>query len=377
MIQESDFGLYSAKLTDYIRRRANDWEGTSAARNEFNQLSLNLFRLQFESVSPYRFFCQNRGCDPSRLVRWEDIPALPAVAFKESEITSLPEELRTHVFHSSGTTGREAARHHHNRQTLELYEASLLHWFEAHLLPSGAEESATLRLVSLTPPARLAPNSSLVHMFEAVARTFPWASHQFTATVDSGGNWRLDLPAIEELLKLASCDGCPVVLLGTAFSYVNLLDFLENHGQQFLLPPKSRALETGGYKGKSREMPKLDLHAWMRHRLGLTECQIVGEYGMSELSSQAYGHVAGGNDRGPASRRFKFPPWARARVFSPETGLEAAPGEAGLLTILDLANVRSCLAIQTEDLAAAEPDGFRILGRAPQAQPRGCSLMSA
>lgn len=108
----------------------------------------------------------------------------------------------------------------------------------------------------------------------------------------------------------------------------------------------------------------------MTQWLGLPEAYIVGEYGMSELSSQAYDRVITWPDAG-----FRFPPWARARIISLETGRDAEEGETGLIRVLDLANVRSALAVQTEDLAVRSGDGFELAGRAAGAAARGCSLL--
>jgi hypothetical protein len=150
--------------------------------------------------------------------------------------------------------------------------------------------------------------------------------------------------------------------------FVRLLDSLAEGGLE--LPPGSRAMETGGYKGRGRAVPAAELQALMARRLGLAPAQVIREYGMSELSSQAY---AGPPDSG---RPFCFPPWARARIISPESGEEAAGGEPGLIRMFDLANVYSVLAIQTEDLGARRGGGFELLGRAAVAEPRGCSLMA-
>ena len=147
-------------------------------------------------------------------------------------------------------------------------------------------------------------------------------------------------------------------------------------------------METGGYKGQSREVPRAELHGLITKHLGIQPHCIVTEYGMSELSSQAYDTVADSRNRGPErvsqesqrppalSRFSRFPPWARAQVISAETGHEVSEGETGLLRIFDLANVRSVLAIQTEDLAVRRGTGFELVGRAVRAEPRGCSLMS-
>ena len=127
-------------------------------------------------------------------------------------------------------------------------------------------------------------------------------------------------------------------------------------------------METGGYKGRSRELPPAQLHAQLTACLGVPPENIVCEYGMSELSSQAYRLN---------TNHFVFPPWCRVHIVSPETGREVADGETGLLRLFDLANVRSVLAVQTEDLAVRRGDGFTLLGRAAHAEMRGCSLLAA
>ncbi len=144
-------------------------------------------------------------------------------------------------------------------------------------------------------------------------------------------------------------------------------------------------METGGYKNRSRILPKVELHALITERLGIPRENIICEYGMSELSSQAYDCTleAGGLKRAgtvpgaPVARHFQFPPWARVQIISPETGREVAEGETGLIRIFDLANVYSVAAIQTEDLGIRRGEGFELLGRAQLAEPRGCSLMTA
>jgi hypothetical protein len=115
-------------------------------------------------------------------------------------------------------------------------------------------------------------------------------------------------------------------------------------------------------------MPKQELHRSITDRLGVAPNRIFGEYGMSELSSQAYAGADG---------LFRFPPWARAQIISPATGREARAGERGLIRVYDLANVWSVMAVQTEDIGISEGNGFRLVGRAAEAEARGCSLMTA
>jgi hypothetical protein len=183
--------------------------------------------------------------------------------------------------------------------------------------------------------------------------------------------------AAELFLRQASESRQAVAVMGTAFNFVNLLDGMTGRGERITLPPGSCVLETGGYKGRSRVLSKSDLHALLADRLGILSDRSVSEYGMSELSSQAYDRVLGASrPTHDATRPFRFPPWARVQVISPETGREVAEGETGLLRLFDLANVWSVQAVQTEDLAIRRADGFELLGRAAAAEPRGCSLMA-
>ncbi len=142
---------------------------------------------------------------------------------------------------------------------------------------------------------------------------------------------------------------------------------------RYRLAAGSRVMETGGYKGRSRVLSKTDLHAGIGRHLGIAPDHIVCEYGMSELGSQAYGRSV---DAG-AGLVLRFPPWARVRVVSPETGAEVSDGGVGLVRIHDLANVWSAAAVETADLAVRRGDGLELRGRAGAAEPRGCSLMAA
>jgi len=170
-----------------------------------------------------------------------------------------------------------------------------------------------------------------------------------------------------------------MTILGTAFSFVHLLDYLASKDLVFNLPEGSLVMETGGYKNRSRTLPKAELHALITERLGVLPENIVCEYGMSELSSQGYDTATQNSKLKTQNleRQFHFPPWARVQIISPETGREVADGETGLIRIFDLANVFSVAAIQTEDLGVQRGDGFELIGRAQLAEPRGCSLTAA
>jgi hypothetical protein len=221
-------------------------------------------------------------------------------------------------------------------------------------------------------------------MFETIRRELGSSGSRFVGRVTGDGTWALELEAAGEVLRMASQKGQRLLMLGTAFSFVHLLDHLAEQELWFELPPGSCALETGGYKGRSRSMPKAALHALIAERLGIPGGQIVCEYGMSELGSQAYDSAIAPSRRtlhAPRStlhapRSFHFPPWSRVQIVSPETGREVAEGETGLIRVFDLANVYSVMAIQTEDLGIRRGKGLALAGRAVLAEPRGCSLMA-
>jgi Acyl-protein synthetase, LuxE len=365
----SELSIFAARVADFIAICTAEFSSehhdhpdfwTAHADAEFNGMALMLFTLQFEHNPAYRKFCEARGMTPEVTTHWTQVPAVPTSAFKELEISCLPPAKRKRVFHSSGTTAQQPSRHFHNAESLAIYEASLLPWFRFHIKPER-------RLLMLTPSPVNAPNSSLAHMFEIIRRDFGAPEESFAGAVAGDGSWTLNFESAVNAMENACHSGERIVVLGTAFSFVHLLDYLAEKNLRINLPPGSRVMETGGYKNRSRVLPKGELHALITKRLGVPSSHILCEYGMSELSSQAY--TAG-------LRHFQFPPWARAQIISPETGREVREGETGLLRIVDLANVFSAMTIQTEDLAIRRGNGFELIGRAALAEPRGCSLMT-
>ena len=339
--------------------------GHAASRLEddqpFNEMALELFALQFKYNPAYRKICEARHATSDSVEHWTQIPFVPTAAFKELDLSSIPPEERTAVFHSSGTTEQNPSRHFHCAESLKAYEASLWPWFHANII-----NSKDFELVVLTPPPPAMPNSSLVHMFETVRQKLAAPESVFTGQLDDAGAWALDFDKTVTALRNTQKSK---LVLGTAFSFVHLLDALAGKAMHIRLPAGSRVMETGGYKNRSRNMPKHELHSLINELLGVPHEDIICEYGMSELSSQAYDTNL--------PNKFHFPSWARVQIISPETGREVADGEMGLIRIFDLANVYLVAAIQTEDLGIRRGSGFELIGRAALAEPRGCSLQTA
>jgi len=348
-----------------LDRRVRAWMSEPFAEDEarFAALALELFAFQFERCAPYARFCEGRGRTPVTVRAWQEIPAVPAGAFKELALRSFPAERTCKVFRTSGTSlERRGAL---PLDTLEVYEASLLPTFERFVLPDlGAGERTSFAILAPSPGE--AGESSLSHMFGVVVAR---RGSPRSAFYVQGG--RLLEERLLPALRRAAESGEALALCGTAFAFVHLLERLAAAGERIALPPGSRAMETGGFKGRASERSQAELYGDLEERLGLPPLRIVNQYGMTELGSQFYDSVL----REPAAPRRKLgPPWARVRLLDPATGEEVPSGEAGMICIVDLANTGSVLAVQTADLGRRVGDGFEVLGRAPGAEERGCSI---
>ena len=187
-----ELSSFAARLRELISNRQ------SAIGNlQFSELALELFALQFKHNPAYQKICVARRLPPEAVTQWTQIPAVPAAAFKELELTSIPSQERTAVFHSSGTTGQQPSRHFHNAASLAVYEASLWNWFASEVLGAGRE---TFGLVILTPPPAQVPQSSLVHMFETVRRKLDAPETVFVGELAADGIWTLDFKATHTAL---------------------------------------------------------------------------------------------------------------------------------------------------------------------------------
>ncbi|MBX6363093.1 MAG: long-chain fatty acid--CoA ligase [Gemmatimonadetes bacterium] len=335
---------------------------------DFNALALRVFAYQFERNAAYAAYCRRRGATPATVVDWRGIPAVPTAAFKEIPLVAGDPAAARAVFRTSGTTRGPERRGAHYVLDLSLYRASLLPTFEAYVLPDGAR----LPMLSLIPSAADAPDSSLSWMVTALLEALGASGSECFATPGAG----LDVGRLSRAVRGFEAAGQPIALLGTSLAFAHWLDELRAHGERFALPPGSRLMDTGGFKGHRREVPSEALRADYRDLLGIPETHVVNEYGMTELLSQYYDAALHDHTRGHArdARRKLGPPWLRAVVADPETLEPLPPGEVGILRHVDLANLDSVLAVQTEDLGREVEGGFLLLGRAAGAAPRGCSI---
>lgn len=338
----------------------------------FNELALKLFAYQYENNAAYRRFCRARRAEPGRLTRWHQIPPVPLTAFKELTLACEPPETAAAVFMTSGSTD-PARRGRNYHPHLHLYDASLRAGFAHSFLPDRRD----IRLIVLSPRPEQQPNSSLAYFFGRLMDFFGTADSEYAMAGDN-----LQVHQVAAALRQAETTGEPIALLGTSFAYVHLMDAFEQEELSFRLPSGSRLLDTGGFKGRSREVSAEDLRETFMLRLGIPAPSCVNYYGMTEISTQYYDNTLRdawlGRDVRP--RHKTAPPWSRIRIIDPETGASRPPGEKGLVAHYDLANRGSCLSVLAEDSGYSLPvddteqSGFVLLGRAEGTEARGCSL---
>jgi hypothetical protein len=349
-------------LAERLERRFAGGVRVDWPPEEFEAFALEAFALQFERNGAYRAFCERRGATPGSVRRWQDVPPVPATAFKHLDLVAGDTRAVEATFRTSGTTRGAEGRGRHLVPRLSLYRASLLPTFAAHVLAARGR----IRFVSLIPSPSEQPESSLSFMVGAAADRFSTEAHWL---VNAQGV--LDENALRRILRRASNAREPVLVLGTVLALLHALDRIEG-APIAALAPGSRVMETGGFKGAGRAVTRVELYERLARAMGLPSGRIVSEYGMTELLSQLYEPVL---SEGPgATGTHVPPPWLRVRALDPVTLEEVEPGEEGLLCFFDLANAGSVCHVLTEDVGSVVRGRVRLTGRAAGAEPRGCSL---
>jgi hypothetical protein len=334
----------------------------------FDGIARDIFQYQFEHNEPYRAYCLRRQRNPANVTEWTGIPPVPTQAFKHVDLVAGDKADAEAVYRTSGTTAGLEQRGTNYVLDLSLYNCSLIPGFAARLLPDAAE----LPILSLIPRDSEVPDSSLAHMVAVVMQRLGTPQSGYFADAVNG----IDIRALENALHRFIDADTPVCLLGTSFSFVHWLDDMTARNARFVLPTGSRLMDTGGYKGRSREVPAEVMLTSYEEMLSIPAEACVNEYGMTELCSQMYDVTLSERVRlgTPGTRRKRPPPWMRIRIVDPLTLEPVEPGQQGLVQIFDLANIGSVIAVQTEDVGIQIEDGYRLLGRTPGAQPRGCSI---
>jgi hypothetical protein len=321
---------------------------TQLTTAEFEAAALRLFRYQAAHCPPYQAFLASLRHDPARVQRVVDIPFLPIEFFKTQEVRTDPGQWQPQeVFRSSGTTLQQRSRHLvrdpalYRANAATIFEAAygpLTNWIFLALLPSYLEQG----------------ESSLVAMVADFAQRSGQAQPAFFLRDHAG--------LLRALAEAKTQPGRRVLLFGVTYA---LLDLAAEYGPAPELQDVV-VLETGGMKGRRREMIREELHQELQAAFG--PAPIHSEYGMTELLSQAYS---------PGEGLFYCPPQMRVLLRDAADPFSVAEDRTeGAINVIDLANVDSCAFIETKDLARRHPNGaFEVLGRMDNSDIRGCSQL--
>ncbi len=313
-----------------------------ANEQEFETLAFDVFEYQFQHNEIYKQYCRLLKKQPSKVRNIEDIPFLPIEFFKSKRLISGNKNPQI-TFTSSGTTGSITSKHYVT--DLELYEKSFLKAFDRFY---GSPENYIF--LALLPSYLERKGSSLIYMADVLIQK---------SQNQNSGFYLNELSQLSEKIGELDKSGKKVFLIGVSFA---LLDLVES--RMFSLE-NTIVMETGGMKGRRKEMIREELHHILRTGFGVDH--IHSEYGMTELLSQAYSQGEG---------IFDCPPWMKILIRDPEDALSLVPqGKTGGINVIDLANINSCSFIATQDLGRKRNNGIEILGRFDNSDIRGCNLL--
>jgi hypothetical protein len=333
------------------------------ATTAFADEAVQRFHHHLETIPSYAAYCRYLGRTAESVRDWREVPAVPASAFKTHDMSAARPGEEVAIFETSGTSVSKPGRV--RLASTALYEESLARSFERHVVPDGAR----LPAVVFGPRRVEAARSSLWFMTDRVVDRFAPAA----VYVVRGGEPRWS--EADAVIERAASRGEPVLLLGTTLLFMAYFDHLEREKRVHSLPRGSRAMDTGGAKGRRAEFQREEVETAFALHLGIAPSHLVNEYGMAELGSQFYDDGFLAHHEGRARRPGKqVPPWVRTRVLHPETLEEQPEGERGILVHYDLANRDIPLAVQTEDVGRRLGDRIQVEGRLLGAEARGCSL---
>lgn len=327
-----------------MRRELTEEIFRVADNQSFETTALEIFRLQAAECPVYREYLQLLGTDAGSISDIFSVPFMPVTFFRDHNIFTgegVPEQ----VFTSSGTAGMH--RSHHSVRSLALYNESLERTFR--LFYGDPSEYA---IMGLLPSYLEREGSSLIYMVNRL----------MTLSGNSCGGFFLDdYEALMKAIDSARLAGVRVLLIGVTFA---LLDMAESHREDL---SDALIMETGGMKGRRREMIRDEVHEIIMEAFGVTS--VHSEYGMTELLSQAYSAGEG---------LFRSPPWMKVLIRDSHDPMahSVASGASGGISVIDLANIWSCSFIDTDDLGRMHEGGlFEVQGRFDEADLRGCNLL--
>ncbi len=330
------------KLQDHIDSLKCRVRELTSDPSGFDSLALDVFRFQYKYNEVYQRYVGLLGIDPHQVLRLIDIPFLPISAFRHHRV-SIHDHDGMVIFKSSGTTSDSTSKHH-------VYDLPFYKDISAEIFQAVYSNITDLKIMALLPGYVDRPASSLIYMIKYLMEQSNSESTSFFAH---------DFNSLKE--EIDNHDGRrQLILFGVTHALIDFVDKYDADLSQVII------IETGGMKGRKKELTREELHAFLRQR---SHCQqIHSEYGMAELMSQAY---ASDN-----SLRFNPPPSMKIMINKINEPLDYVSGKTGIINVMDLANIESCSFIKTDDIGRVGEDGlFNVYGRLDAAMLRGCNLM--
>lgn len=312
-------------------------------KSTFENEALKLFHYQRKNCKVYKEYISNLSIDPNAIKSVDKIPYLPVELFKSHKVVSTSENSEV-VFESSGTTGADTSKHYIS--DLHFYNQITKKGFEQFYGDIGEYV-----ILALLPSYLERNNSSLVFMVDEFIKK---SNHE------DSGFYLDDLESLKEMLKKYIDSSQKVLLIGVSFA---LLDFSKI--VDFKFTDNIKVMETGGMKGRRKEILREELHNMLKKKMGVN--RVYSEYGMTELLSQAYLLEDG---------KFYTPDWMNITVREIDDPFLIKDSGRGVINVIDLANTDSCAFLALRDLGQIEDDGsFQVLGRVDNSDVRGCNLM--
>lgn len=335
-----------------------------ASADDFERLALAIAAHQAATIPAFARLVRARQ---SRLDCLESIPSVHVDAFRMTRIAAHPPERDTVQFFTSGTTSAERGQHCMRRT--DTYRLAAIQWGRRALLPRDA---AGATVIAIAPRYDAQSHSSLGFMMQAFLEAFDTRGH-----AERPSRWLLsddgvDVEGLRRVLQVAARKTQPVLVLATSFALVFLLDALA--GATLPSNGQTTVMQTGGFKGKSRQVAPDELRTSVARAFGIDAARVVGEYGMTELTSQLYEGTLPDGELVGETDWFMPPPWLRVDAVDPIRFEPLPEGQEGLARFTDLGNVDSAIRVLTEDRIRCRGGNVQLLGRAVQAPERGCSL---
>jgi len=315
----------------------------SVPGNDFDSVAIEIFRYQYNNCLIYGEYCKLLGIKEEDITRIEEIPFLPIQFFKKFDVVARSKTAQV-TFTSSGTTGTTPSRH--LVADVSLYEKSFLSCFE---LFYGSPRGYSF--LALLPSYLERSGSSLVYM---VDKLMSLSGNQ------RNGYYLYNYDELRQRLLENEDEGQKTILFGVSFA---LLDFCQENDLEL---KNTTVIETGGMKGRGKEITRQELHEIYKTKLGVSA--IHSEYGMTELLSQAYSRGNG---------QYTCPPWMKILIRDSHDPFSYLPtSSSGCINVIDLANIFSCSFVETEDIGKKLDNGsFEVSGRYDKSEVRGCNLM--